>query len=152
MKKTLLLALMAIVATSSIGAQENQDRRGPDPEKRIERQVKRLDKKLKLTEEQKLQLKEYYTEFDKLQQARMEQIRMQEKRERDALDNKIQSILTDEQKAKFAEMKEQEKEMWKNEDGFGPRHGPGFGRGGGRPMGGHGGRPMGGRGGSEFED
>lgn len=149
MKKTLLLALMAIVATSTVMAQdmdERGDRRGPDPEKRIEHQIKRLDKKLKLTEEQQNKLKEYYGEFDKAQQARMIQMRQMEKRDREALDGKIKSILTDEQKVKYDEMKDKEKDMWKNgrgnfqKDGFGPGRGhrPGRGMGpGGR--GGHGG-------------
>ena len=76
MKKTLLLALMAVFATTAVTAQDMEqrdDRRGMDPEKRIEKQVGRLDKKLKLTDEQKQQLKEYYGEFDKAQMARMEQ-------------------------------------------------------------------------------
>lgn len=138
MKKTLLLALMAIVATSTVMAQdmdERGERRGPDPEKRIEHQIKRLDKKLKLTEEQQNKLKEYYGEFDKAQQARMIQMRQMEKRDREALDGKIKSILTDEQKVKYDEMKDKEKEMWKNgrgnfqKDGFGPGRGHRPGRG-----------------------
>lgn len=149
MKKTFLLALMAVVATIAVTAQETEqrgDRRAPDPEKRIEHQVKRLDKKLKLTDEQKQQLKEFYGEFDKTQMARMEQVRLQEKKDRDALDGKINSILTDEQKAKYAEMKEQDKEMWKEGrkgfgrgEGPGRGHGPGQGHGPGRGHGGHGG-------------
>ena len=130
----LLMALVATTAVSAQDVQDRQDRHGPNPEKRIEHQIKRLDKKLNLTDEQKKLLKDYYTEFDQLQKARMQQIRQQEKREREALDGKIKSILTEEQKAKFAEMKEQEKEMWKDNDG---RMGPRFGRGhgpGDRPM------------------
>ena len=137
-----LMALFATTAMSAQDVQEFQEHRGPSPEKRIEHQIKRLDKKLKLTEEQKLQLKDYYTEFDKLQQARMEQIRQQEKREREALDGKINSILTEEQKAKYAEMKNEDKDRWKgemrpNRGGMGPRHGGMHQRGGHR--GGHGG-------------
>ena len=140
MKKTILMTLMALVATTAVNAQdfqEFQERRGPSPEKRIEHQVQRLDKKLKLTDEQKQQLKDYYAEFDKMQQARMEQMRMQEKREREALDSKINSILTDEQKAKYAEMKEKDKEAWKN--GMNKWGGPGPGQrpGGMPPRGGH---------------
>lgn len=140
MKKTALLALMAVVVTTAVTAQdfEKQDkRRGPDPEKRIEKQVNRLDKMLKLTEKQKQMLTEYYGEFDKAQQARMEQIRQQEKKEREALDGKINSILTEEQKVKYAEMKEKDKEMWKEgRGGHGKGHGPGRNHGG---HGGHGG-------------
>lgn len=149
MKKTLLLALMAIVATSTVIAQDIEprgERRGPDPEKRIEHQIKRLDKKLKLTDEQQKMLKEYYGEFNQAQQARMIQMKQMEKRDREALDGKIKSILTDEQKVKYDEMKDKEKEMWKdgrgdfNKGEFGPGRGhrPGRGMGpGGR--GGHGG-------------
>lgn len=149
MKKTLLLALMAIVASSTVIAQDIEtrgERRGPDPEKRIEHQIKRLDKKLKLTDEQQKMLKEYYGEFNQAQQARMIQMKQMEKRDREALDSKIKSILTDEQKVKYDEMKDKEKEMWKdgrgdfNKGGFGPGRGhrPGRGMGpGGR--GGHGG-------------
>ena len=109
MKKTLLLALMAIVATTAVTAQDFEkrgERRGPDPEQRIEKQVKRLEKKLKLTEDQQKQLKEFYGEFDKAQMARMQQMRQQELKDREALNGKINSILTEEQKAKYAEMKE----------------------------------------------
>ena len=135
---------MAVIATTTVTAQDMDqrgERRGPDPEKRIEKQVKHLDKKLKLTDDQKLQLKEFYGEFDKAQQARMEQMKQAEKRDRDALDGKINSILTEEQKAKYTEMKEEDKEMWKNGHkgkghGFGPGHGGNRGRGG---FGGHGG-------------
>lgn len=155
MKKTFLLALMAIVATSTVIAQDFEqrgERRGPDPEKRIEHQVKRLDKKLNLTEEQQKLLIDYYTEFDKTQMARMEQVRQMEKKDREVLDGKIKAILTEEQKAKYDEMKEKEKEMWKEgrgdfpKEGFGPGRGPG--RGPGHRMG-HGG--PGGPGGFEGE-
>ena len=135
MKKTLLLALMAVIATTTVTAQDMEqrgERRGPDPEKRIEKQVKRLDKKLNLTDDQKLQLKEFYGEFGKAQMARMEQMRQAEKRDREALNGKINSILTEEQKAKYAEMKEKDKEMWKqgpDGKGFEPGRGHGFGRG-----------------------
>ena len=148
MKKTILLALMAVFATTAVTAQDMEqrdDRRGMDPEKRIEKQVGRLDKKLKLTDEQKQQLKEYYGEFDKAQMARMEQVRLQEKKDREALDGKINSILTEEQKAKYAEMKEKDKEMWKEgrkgqDQGQGHRSGRGHGGfGPGRGHGGHGG-------------
>ena len=148
MKKTLLLALMAVFATTAVTAQDMEqrdDRRGMDPEKRIEKQVGRLDKKLKLTDEQKQQLKEFYGEFDKAQMARMEQVRLQEKKDREALDGKINSILTEEQKAKYAEMKEKDKEMWKEGrkgQGQGQGHRSGRGHGGfgpGRGHGGHGG-------------
>ena len=131
MKKTLLFALMAVAATTALTAQDMEQRggrRGADPEKRVEKQVKHLDKKLQLTDQQKQQLTEYYTEFDKTQQARMEQMRQLEKKDREALDGKINSILTEEQKAKYAEMKENDKEMWKQgREGFG--RGPGQGRG-----------------------
>ena len=83
MKKTVLLALMAVIATTTVSAQDidkRGERRGPNPEKRIEHQVKRLDKKLKLTDEQKQQLAEFYGEFDKAQMARMEQIRQMERK------------------------------------------------------------------------
>ncbi|MBR5029748.1 MAG: hypothetical protein IKX63_01410 [Muribaculaceae bacterium] len=144
MKKTFLFALVAVFAASTVMAQDFEqrgERRGPDPEKRIEHQVKRLDKKLNLTEEQQTLLMEYYTEFDKAQLARMEQVRQMEKKDREALDGKIKAILTDEQKAKYDEMKDKEKEMWKAGRGdfpkgeFGPGRGPGRGNGPGHRMG-----------------
>lgn len=133
MKKTILIALMAIVATSTVIAQDKNEMKvfgWDDTESRIEHQIKRLDKKLKLTDEQKSKLQDYYTEFDKMKKARMEQMRIQEQRDREALDGKIKSILTEEQKAKYDEMKEKEKEMWKDGKhdfmhgkGHGPRRG-----------------------------
>lgn len=157
MKKTLLLALMAIVATTTVTAQDFEkrgERRGPDPEQRIEKQVKRLEKKLKLTEDQQKQLKEFYGEFDKAQMARMQQMRQQELKDREALNGKINSILTEEQKAKYAEMKEKEKEMWKEGGqgkGFGRGHGHHRGHGGQGRMG-HGGFGGGDSGGGEMND
>ena len=129
MKKTFLLAIISLVATTTVTAQDFEmrgDRRGPDPEKRIEHQVKRLDKNLNLTPDQKELLIEFYGEFDKAQMARMEQMRRMEMRDRIDLDKKIKSILTEEQKAKYDEMKEKDKEMWKegrDGRGFGPRRG-----------------------------
>ena len=135
MKKTALMILVAIFATTTMTAQDNDQRefRGPDPAKFIEKQVKHMDKKLQLTDEQKEQLKEFYGEFGKAQQARMEQMRQMEKRDREALNGKIKSILTDEQKAKYDEMKEKEKEMWKEGHGDFNKGGFGKGRGHGRP-------------------
>lgn len=157
MKKTLLLALMAIVATTAVTAQDFEkrgERRGLDPEQRIEKQVKRLEKKLKLTEDQQKQLKEFYGEFDKAQMARMQQMRQQELKDREALNGKINSILTEEQKAKYAEMKEKDKEMWKEGGqgkGFGRGHGHHRGHGGPGRMG-HGGFGGGDSGGGEMND
>lgn len=152
MKKTILIALMAIVATSTVVAQEvseKKERHNRDGEKRIERQMKRLDKKLALTDEQKAQIKDYYTEFDNLKKARMEQMRQQEEADRKALDGKIQSILTPEQQSKYAEMKEKEKEMKTDGKrdgmrgrGHGPRQGGMRGMGGHRGHGGFGGAMM----------
>ena len=143
MKKTVLLALMAVVATTAVTAQDLEqrgERRGPNPEKRIEHQVKRLDKKLNLTDEQKKQLTEFYQEFDKTQMARMEQMRQLEQKDREALDGKINSILTGDQKAKYSEMKDKEKDQWKEgRKGFEPGKGQGRGHGPGRGHGGPGG-------------
>lgn len=143
MKKTILIAMMAVMTASTMIAQNDQktERRGFDSEKRIEQRIQRLDKKLKLTDEQKLQLKEYYGEFDKVQKARMEEMRQQAKRDREALDGKINTILTDEQKAKFAELKEKMKDhMRKGHDGERGHGGKrGFGRGHGKGRGFHGG-------------
>jgi len=126
MKKTVLLALVAVISATTVTAQDMEkrgDRSGSNPEKRIEKQVKRLDKKLQLTDEQQRQLKEFYSEFDKAQMARMEQVRQQERKDREALDGKINSILTDEQKAKYLELKDKDKDKWKEgrgKKGFGP--------------------------------
>jgi len=158
MKKTALMILVAILATTTVTAQDKEQRehRGPDPAKFIEKQVKRMDKKLQLTDEQKEQLKEFYGEFGKAQQARMEQMQQMEKRDREALNGKIKSILTDEQKAKYDEMKDKEKEMWKEGRGDLKKGGFGQGRGHGRPgrmgQGGH--RGFGGNGdfGTEMSD
>ncbi|MBQ2075232.1 MAG: hypothetical protein II462_04655 [Muribaculaceae bacterium] len=129
MKKTLLIALMAIVATTTVTAQDIEqrgDRRGHDPEKRVEGQVKRLDKKLKLSQEQQQQVKDIYQEFDKAQQARMEQMRIMQQRESEAMDAKIKALLTDEQKAKYDEMRAKDREKGKG-DGEGFQRGRGHG-------------------------
>lgn len=141
MKKTILIVSMALAATTVMIAKDGEqqcERRGPNPEKRVEHQVQRLDKELDLTDAQEQQVKQMYTEFDKAQKERMEQMRKQEQAERDALNTQIESVLTADQKAKYAEMKEKEREhMRDGRRGHGRRgHGPGHGHGG--PGHGHG--------------
>lgn len=103
MKKILFFALMAVICAQTIDAQ----RRGG--EKRTPEQVvERLDKKLDLTDDQEKQITELYKEFFSQKISREDR-----KSKMDELNKKISSILNDEQKLKFEEMKSKQRNRTK---------------------------------------
>lgn len=102
MKKVALMAMVLMASIMTSTAQQRQRNEG-NPEQRIERQVKKLDEKLKLTEEQEKQVKAIYEEFFKQRTSSGQnpQARRQE------MNKKIESVLTEEQKKIFEEVKKQ---------------------------------------------
>lgn len=97
MKKILFLALVAMLGAQSADAQ----RKGGNAQK-PEEMVKQLDKKLDLTDEQEKQLTALYTDFFKKDLPREERrTAMQE------LEKKVASLLTDEQKKTYEQMKKE---------------------------------------------
>lgn len=97
MKKIIFLALMGMLTLQSVKAQRKEGKtRTP------EQMVEKLDKKLNLTDEQEKQITTLYSDFFKQDLSREERkSAMQE------LEKKITSLLTDEQKEAFEQMKKE---------------------------------------------
>lgn len=97
MKKIIFLALMGMLTLQSVNAQRKEEKtRTP------EQMVEKLDKKLNLTDEQEKQITTLYSDFFKQDLSRDERkSAMQE------LEKKITSLLTDEQKEAFEQMKKE---------------------------------------------
>ena len=133
MKKIVLALIVALMGTMMLNAQPP---RRPDmnPEQMVEMQVERLDKALSLTAEQKAEITKIYSEEfkamgkekpamrergEKPDEATMKARQEQMKAQRDAVNAKIEALLTPEQAAKFAQMKQHE-----GKRGHGGHHGP----------------------------
>lgn len=98
MKK--LLLLMALTAMFGISA-DAQKRGGQNltPEQRVEKRMEQLDSKLKLSDEQKQNIKSLYTDFFS------QDISREERRSKmEELNTKISNLLDDGQKKTFSEM------------------------------------------------
>lgn len=96
MKKILFFTLVALLGIYTADAQRRGSTRTP------EQIVENLDKKLNLTDEQEKLITELYTEFFKKELSRDER-----RSEMEKLNGKIASILTDEQKKVFEQMKKE---------------------------------------------
>ena len=139
MKKIVLALTVAILGTVVMSAQPPR-RQNMDPAQMVEKRVERLDKQLSLTAEQKAQITRIYTEEmetmhkDKPamepkqgEKPDMEAMKAQHekmKAQHDATNAKIEALLTPEQAAKFAEMKDEP--AWRGHHGKhhkGPRGG-----------------------------
>lgn len=123
-KKIVLAMTVVLMGTIVMNAQPPR-RHHMNPEQMVQQRVERLDKQLSLTDEQKAEITRIYTEEMEAQHpegkpgARMEKgerpdeemmkARHEEmKARRDATDAKIEALLTPEQAAKYAELKNQE--------------------------------------------
>ena len=137
MKKIVLAMTIALMGTIVMNAQPPR-RHDMNPEQMVEKQVERLDKHLGLTEVQKAEIVRIYTEemkaMHKDMPARMEKGEKpdqeamkaryeQMKAQREATDAKIEALLTPEQAAKFAEMKNERGEAPHGRHHKGPRGG-----------------------------
>lgn len=97
MKKIIFLALMGMLTLQSVNAQHKEGKN-----RTSEQMVEKLDKKLNLTDEQEKQITTLYSDFFKQDLSRDERkSAMQE------LEKKITSLLTDEQKEAFEQMKKE---------------------------------------------
>lgn len=136
MKKIVLALAIALMGTMVMNAQPP---RRPDmsPEQMVEKRVERLDKVLALTAEQKAEITKIYSEEmqemgkkgparkergEKPDEATMKAHKEEMKAKQDALNAKIEGLLTPEQAAKFAEMKKHE--GMRGHHGHGPKYGP----------------------------
>lgn len=100
MKKVGLMFVVLMATMVSVSAQK-RSRNGGDPQQRIEKQVKQLDKELNLTDEQEKQVKVIYEDFFKLQAGS----RGNSQTQREELNKKIESVLMPEQKVAYQKMK-----------------------------------------------
>lgn len=98
MRKIVLLAMIAMMTVGTADAQR-RNRQNISPEQRVEQQVKNLDKKLNLSDEQEQKIKQLYVEFFNQKVSRE-----QRKAKKAELNKQIESLLTDDQKKAFAEM------------------------------------------------
>lgn len=122
MKKIVLVLTVALMGTMFMNAQPP---RHPDmsPEQMVEKRVERLDKQLSLTAEQKSEIARIYTEEmsgmhkdkqawmekgEKPDEAAMKAHHEEMKAQREATDAKIEALLTPEQAAKYAAMKQEQ--------------------------------------------
>lgn len=98
MRKIVLLAMIAMMTVGTADAQR-RNRQNISPEQRVEQQMKNLDKKLNLSDEQEQKIKQLYVEFFNQKVSRE-----QRKAKKAELNKQIESLLTDDQKKVFAEM------------------------------------------------
>lgn len=98
MRKIVLLAIIAMMTVGTADAQR-RNRQNISSEQRVEQQVKNLDKKLNLSDEQEQKIKQLYVEFFNQKVSRE-----QRKAKKAELNKQIESLLTDDQKKAFAEM------------------------------------------------
>ena len=137
MKKIVLILTVALMSITVMNAQPPR-RHEMNPEQMVAKRVERLDKALSLTEEQKAEITKIYTEEmqampkhpEKMEKGqRPDESSMKAhgeamKARRDATNAKIESLLTPEQAAKFAEIKDHEGKRGHGKNGpKGPRWG-----------------------------
>ena len=137
MKKIVLALAIALMGTMVMNAQPPR-RSNMSPEQMVERRVDRLDKALSLTEEQKAEITKIYSQEmesmgkdrpakvergqrpdEATMQARDEQMKAQ----REATEAKIEALLSPEQAAKYAELKNQEGKRGHKRDRHDAKHG-----------------------------
>lgn len=122
MKRLLFVLACTMLATPIWAQNDTQSQEGPPPqgEHRMrhgdpppQEQVKRLTKELNLTADQQTQLKQIFADQEKnreqdresMQNASPEERRAHFEQTREQVDAKIEAILTDAQKKKFADMR-----------------------------------------------
>lgn len=124
-----MMMLVALVAAFAMQAQDqprHHGRHGHDmnPEKAIEMRVERLDKELGLTPEQKTAITAIFTRQAEQMKAKREQMsqngerpsREQVRAQAQQLDAEVEAVLTAEQKAKYATLKQQHEQRGHKDD------------------------------------
>lgn len=112
MKKWIIGAAMLVVTSLQVAAQQGK-REQINPEERAKKVTEKMATELQLSDEQKSQILELNLEQARQRQIEMDQeMELRKKRSEDmkAHQNKIQSILTEEQRTKWEELKEEQRE------------------------------------------
>jgi len=142
MKKLILIATIFSLTFATAFAQRGPQREATTPEQRAERMTERLAKELELTESQKDQINKINLENAQKRQVEMEARRAEQQARRAEMQEsmkaqsaQIEAVLTPEQRSKWSEIKESNKErgqqMRRGEyDRRGPQHGKKGNRGG----------------------
>jgi periplasmic protein CpxP/Spy len=142
MKKLILIATIFSLTFATSFAQRGQQKGASTPEQRAEKMTERLTEQLELTEEQKSQVYQINLENAKKRQTEMEVRRAEQQAKREEMQEsmkgqnaQVEAVLTPEQKEKWAELKESNREkgqqMGRGEnDRRGPKHGKSGNRGG----------------------
>ncbi|MDO6437997.1 hypothetical protein Q4534_11285 [Cyclobacterium sp. 1_MG-2023] len=114
MKKLIMICALVAATVVHVQAQRQGDRE-INPEKMAERMTQRMDEKLDLTEEQEEQINALFLEQAISRKESREAEREEIKAAREAHQQKLEAILTPEQKEKWdAEKKEAGKKMREN--------------------------------------
>ena len=135
MKKIVLVLMIALMGTIVTNAQPQ--RHHGNPEQMINQRVERLEKALNLTEAQKAEITKIFAaemetmakerpempgQGERPDEAMMKARHEKMKAQREATDAKIEALLTPEQVAKYAELKQHEGERGHGKKHGGPRH------------------------------
>lgn len=125
MKKLLLIAMLFSIGFAAM-AQKGGQRGSATPEERAERVTNKMAEELSLSEDQKKKVYQINLDHAKKRQAEMEARRAAMEADMKAQNQEIEALLSEEQKAKWAEMKAEGKKRME-EEGRGRRGGPGRG-------------------------
>lgn len=125
MKKLLLIAMLFSIGFAAV-AQKGGQRGSATPEERAERITNKMAEELSLSEDQKKRVYQINLDHAKKRQAEMEARRAAMEADMKAQNQEIEALLSEEQKAKWAEMKAEGKKRME-EEGRGRRGGPGRG-------------------------
>lgn len=120
MKKLMIASgLMVMFSLSSI-AQQGKGGEKPNPEERAKQMTEKLADELVLSEAQKKQVLAINMEYAKKREAEIEARKAEmgaRKKEQQEHEAKIQTVLTEDQKAKWVELKDERKEHRKGRPG-----------------------------------
>ena len=113
MKKMIIASGIMVMISLSTFAQQGNSGEKAGPEERAKKMTERIATELELTEEQKNQVLAINMDYAKKREAEMEARKIEQK----AQEAKIQAVLTDTQKAKWEELKDERKEHRKGRPG-----------------------------------
>ncbi len=120
MKKLIIASGLMVMISLSTYAQQGKGGEKPNPDERAKQMTERLATELELNEAQKKQVLAINMEYAKKREAEMEARKAEmeaRKKERQDQEAKIQAILTEDQKAKWVELKDERKEYRKGRPG-----------------------------------